>query len=238
MIKIMTGKYNVIILIVVIFFTINSCAEKSKKNDAAEQTMVIADLNINEEKKIVNPQQTFEETQDSLRKRLIKSKPNENLKLSILQELYIRGLVNQVNDKIIFNLPFDLHGLDCGAPDCYSTDISFEISSNDSVQFPKTINFNLFEHGCIDQEISTKGVFNLVEESSEYINYFSKKLKSNLIIKKDGQVYYYPHGKTNTISVKTLNKMFENYEFEKENVIVPYRLTIMEKNEYQSFIEI
>ncbi len=199
--------------------------------------MITADLNISEEKIIINPRQDFEETQDSLRKTLIKSKPNENLKSSILQELYIRGLVNQVNDKITFNLPFDLHGLDCGAPDCYSTDISFEITSNEPVQFPKTININLFEHGCVDQEISTKGVFNLVEESSEYINYFSKKFKSNLIIKKNGQIYYYPHGKTNTISVKTLDKMFENYEFEKENVIVPYQSTTMEKNEYQNFIE-
>jgi len=178
----------------------------------------------------------FSETQDSLRTLLLNSKSNESIKTSILQELYIRDLVNQVNDDIIFNLPFDLHGLDCGAPDCYSTDISFKIPASNSILFPEKINFALYEHGCGERNISVNGIFELVEQSVEYVNYYSKELKSNLIIKAGTELYYYPHEKPSSVKAETIDYMFNTYEFEKENVIVPYRSSIMMSNEYEYFL--
>ena len=181
---------------------------------------------------------TFEETQDSLRIPLLNSKPNENLKSSILQELYIRGLVNQIDDKIKFELPFNLHGFDCGAPDCYSTDITFEITAKEPIEFPKKINFKLSEHGCgIENEISENGIFELVEQSPTYVNYYSKKQQSNLVIlgEKRG-LYYFPDTKPNSIKVKLIDKIFDEYNEEDENAIVPYQSTIMTTNEYENFI--
>lgn len=191
----------------------------------------------NDEKKVIKkPNPTFEETQDSLRKILLASLPNENLKSSILQEFYIRRLVNQINEEIIFKLPFDLHGNDCGAPDCYSTDISFAIKTSEPVKFPKKIDFELFEHGCVDHEILMSGEFVLHEKTSVYVNYFSKDLKSNLILKKNGELYYFPHLSSKSISVETLDEMFNNNEFEGAK-LAPFQSTIMNAKDYGNFIK-
>jgi len=60
--------------------------------------------------------------------------------------------------------------------------------------------FKLIEQGCIDKEEAKNSVFILKEESQDYLNYFSEELKSNLIIKRNSDLYYYPHLKPNYIS--------------------------------------
>lgn len=225
---------NMKVLLFLLSFLTFSCSSKEKRTEITEQNKVQADLSTNEETEIINSELTSEETQDSLHNILLKSKPNENLKSSLLQELYIRGLVNQENDQIYFELPFNLHGLDCGAPDCYSTDISFKIVSVEPIEFPEYIDFKLNEHGCVDQERSINSIFKLKEKSNEYVNYFSEELKSNLIIK-NKELYYYPHLNANYISVATIEKMFENNEFE-DAEIAPYQSTVMISNEYEHFI--
>ena len=201
-------------------------------------TKVVSKKNITN-KKVIKAELTFEKNQDSLRTLLLNSKPNENLKSSILQELYIRGLVNQKNDKIKFELPFNLHGFDCGAPDCYSTDITFEITAKKPIEFPKTINFNLLEHGCgIEKEISEDGIFELVEQSPKYVNYYSKKQQSNLVILGEKrELYYFPNTKPNSIKAELIDKIFDEYNEEDENAIVPYQSTNNDNNEYDNFIE-
>lgn len=213
-----------------------ACSSKENKKETVEQVEVKADEKMHETNEVTTTEKSFEETQDSLRKVLLSFKPKENLKSSLLQEFYIRGLVNQKGDSIYFVLPFNLHGLDCGAPDCYSTDITFKIPSNEPIEFPDKIDFTLYEHGCIDIEKTKNSVFKLKENSVGYVNYFSEELKSNLIIKKNGELYYYPHLKTNSINVKTVNKMFENNEFE-DAEIAPFQSTVMTSNEYEHFIK-
>jgi hypothetical protein len=216
-----------------------SCSNNENKEVITEQTEVVSEKIITKNEKIIKEELTFEETQDSLRTLLLNSKPNENLKSSILQELYIRRLVNQINDKITFEIPFNLHGFDCGAPDCYSTDITFEIIAKEPIQFPKTINFKLSEHGCgIENEISKNGIFELVEQSPKYVNYYSKKQQSNLVILGEKrELYYFPDTKPNSIKVELIDKIFDEYNEEDENAIVPYQSTIMTTNEYENFIE-
>lgn len=216
-----------------------SCSNNENKKVITEQTEVVSEKIIAKNEKIIKEELTFEETQDSLRTLLLNSKPNENLKSSILQELYIRGLVNQINDKITFEIPFNLHGFDCGAPDCYSTDITFEFIAKEPIEFPKTINFKLSEYGCgIENEISENGIFELVEQSPKYVNYYSKKQHSNLVILGEkGELYYFPDTEPNSIKVELIDKIFDEYNEEDENAIVPYQSTIMTTNEYENFIE-
>lgn len=216
-----------------------SCSSKENKVNINECTEVETEKTNTENNELINMELTFAETQDALRNQLLNSKPNENLKSSILQELYIRGLVNQVDDKIKFSLPFDLHGFDCRAPDCYSTDITFEIIAREPVEFPRIINFKLLEHGCgIESEISENGLFELVEQSTKYVNYYSKNQKSNLIII-DGkrELYYFPNTKLNSIKVDAIDKMFDDYDEETTYAIVPCQSTIMTTNEYENFIK-
>jgi hypothetical protein len=67
----------------------------------------------------------WEKRQDSLRKKILKGKKNKILKESFLQEMYIRNVATISNGSAIVNIHFNVHGPDCGAPDCYSTDIIF-----------------------------------------------------------------------------------------------------------------
>lgn len=177
----------------------------------------------------------FKERQDSLRKVLLAAKPNSKLSANLLEEFYLRGLVQEIGDSFSFFLPFNLHGFDCGAADCYSTDISFKILATEPLEFPEQVAFHLHEHGCVDRETMQNSLFQLQEQSSEQLNYFSAALKSNLILKRNGELYYYPHSKATSISVKTLDKMFRDKLFS-DSVKVPYQSTVMTSNEYESFM--
>ena len=163
--------------VILFFFSliIISCSSEETKTKNTTQKEVLSEEKSGIDKKLIKPELTFKETQDSLRIMLFNSKTNDNLKSSILQELYLRGLVNQIDDKIKFQLPFDLHSFDCGAPDCYSTNITFEIQATDPIVFPKKINYKIVEQGCVDQEESYNGVFELMEQSPEFVNYYSQK---------------------------------------------------------------
>ena len=224
------------VLIILLSFFIFSCSSKENRTETVEQNEVQANLKTYETKETVNTELAFEETQDSLRNVLLNSKPNENLKSSLLQELYIRGLVYQESDKIYFELPFNLHGHDCGAPDCYSTDISFEFPFIEPIEFPDKTNFNLYENGCVEQERKVSGVFKLKENTIEFVNYYSEELRSNLIIKRNGGLYYYPHLQTNSVRLETIEKMFEDNKFD-DAEIAPYQSTLMTSNEYEYFIK-
>ena len=221
------------------FFSLSiiSCSSNQKNEDITVQdreSFTETFSNIKETTTATGNQ--FEEVQDSLRQVLLDSKSNETLKAGLLQEFYLRALVDQKEDKVLFNLPFNIHGLDCGAPDCYSTDISFSIALSEPLEFPDKVDFKLIEQGCIDKEEAKNSVFILKEESQDYLNYFSEELKSNLIIKRNGDLYYYPHLKSNSINTETIDAMFETNGFDDAD-IVPYQSTVMTSNDYQQFIK-
>ena len=108
---------------------------------------------------------SFEEVQDSLKKVLLTSKQNENLKSSLFQELYIRGLVVEEFNEILFDLPFNLHGVDGGVPDCYSTDLTFKAPLNNPIELPVRIEVELHEYGCVDKEKTINSTFIQKEKS-------------------------------------------------------------------------
>jgi hypothetical protein len=118
----------------------------------------------------------------------LKSKTNKSLKNSVLKELYLRGLVLPGLENYHIRLPFDLHGFDCGAPDCYTTEISFIIFGGSPMKFPEKLDFTLSERGCVDKEYTKKGTFEVVEQSNDYVNLYSKELKSNLVILKEEKI--------------------------------------------------
>ena len=215
-----------------------SCSAKEKDNKTSIRTEIVPEKATLKHQIKNRKEPSFQEAQDALRTLLLNAKPNENLKSSLLQELYLRGLVDQMDNKIKFKLPFDLHGFDCGAPDCYSTDLTFEINATEPIKFPKTIEVKLLEHGCgIDKARVRKGTFKRMERSSKYVNYYSEKIQSNLVILGEKRkLYYFPDTKPNAIKVDLIDKIFDDYNEEDENSIVPYQSTIMTTNEYENFI--
>lgn len=180
---------------------------------------------------------SFEFKQDSIRSLILEIKQNKILKNSFLQELYIKNLVTEKDNQFNFELPFDLHSLDCLAPDCYVTNISFSISNTTPVIFPTKINISIIEEGCgKENKIQKSESFILIESSNDYINYYSDKLHSNLIITENPyQLYYFPKSKSHPLKIKQINKLFKDYDDENDEYNIPYRSSRFETNEYDRF---
>jgi len=178
--------------------------------------------------------------QDSLRTLLLESKPNESLKSSVLQELYIRGLVKEDYGKIHFYLPLNLHSLDCGAPDCYTTDIHFQLEAGAQLQFPPKVVFTLRESGCIDEETEVQGTFELQEATTNHLHYYSPGDKSSLVIFKTDErrqyLYYFAGVEPGEVSADKIGLILAAGEEEDSGSKVPYRSTLMVTSEYERFL--
>lgn len=230
------------LLSVILFNLLISCSTKSeKKLNTVQKNQSSVDLPKKSKIKVTEQINylNWKEIQDSLRTQLLNSKPNTKLKSSMLQELYIRGLVKEINNRYEFILPFDLHGFDCGAPDCYSTDIAFDIPAIDPIEFPKKIQCKIVEHGCVDEETISTGTFVLKEQTKEYVNYYSTTERCNLLIfgrdKRQEFVYYFSDVEPDTIKAELISELLEEYNEEDPKAIVPYRITIMIGQEYDRF---
>ena len=177
----------------------------------------------------------FQKRQDSLRNELLKFKKDELLLNTVFEEHYIRGLVTNEKNYLKFDLPFNLHGLDCGAPDCYITELKFEIPNNLPLKLPSKIKISGNEYGCVENKNWTSD-FKLVESDEQIVNYYSADLKSNLYFTKKGRLIYYPHEKEKSISIMELDKMYDNWEFD-DAALVPYSSTVMTTMEYELFMD-
>lgn len=105
------------------------------------------------------------------------------------------GFVQVQNQNISISLPFDLHGFDCGAPDCYTTLVTFNWSLSDSPNFPSKLPYVEKDSGCGEDGTPIKGTFNLVISDSNTVHLQDKINQRNLIIKSSDQrkefVYYF-----------------------------------------------
>lgn len=179
--------------------------------------------------------------QDSIRNIILSKKENEILKNSVLQEAYIKNIVWVKHDTLYFSIQFDLHGFDCGAPDCYSTDLKFNFKLRDSLRFPTKLPFTIQEHGCVKKEINSSAVFQLMESDTNFITYHSPSNKSTLVIFKSDDrgefIYYFVGVKPETIKGKLVHKIIDAYEEENPKSIAPYRSVTMRNSDYQFIME-
>ncbi|PKP24696.1 MAG: hypothetical protein CVU03_11140 [Bacteroidetes bacterium HGW-Bacteroidetes-2] len=179
--------------------------------------------------------ENFQKRQDSLRNELLKIKNDKLLLNSVFEEHYIRGLVANGKNSLKFKLPFNLHAPDCGAPDCYTTELKFEILNNSPLKLPKKIKINGKEYGCVESQ-NWSSEFKLVESNEQLVNYYSAELKSNLYFTKKGRLIYFPHKKGKSISLTELDKMYENWEFD-DAELTPYLSNRMTTMEYEHFMD-
>ncbi len=185
-------------------------------------------------------QTSWEQKQDSLREKLIKSKESEFLKNSPLAELYIRGLVTVDRNQCHVAIPFDLHGLDCGAPDCYITWLTFSVPLVDSVVFEDSLKTQLRVDGCVTDTQMHNIQFRLVNKSANSIHYYAGSNNLSLIIlKEDGgkeYAYLFSSIKKNGVTPSDLSEVLEKLE-QDEGQDYPYRSTVLRTNEYERFFE-
>lgn len=181
------------------------------------------------------------QNQDSLRNVILKSKPNKILKESFLQELYIRNAVDVKNNEIVGYIVFNLHGPDCGAPDCFSNDVSFKMKLTNPFKFPKMLEITEQENGCVEKKHHYKDIFVLVEESKNFVLYHSSQLKKSLVLFRNykdfgSTAFYFVNVSKNQITEKNLKTLIENYNDDDSKSVYPFSSWSLDTPDYQTFL--
>ena len=187
------------------------------------------------------PEKTWEEEQAVFREQLVAGLTNEVLKNSFLQEMYIRKVAKVSGDTVYIDIGFNLHGYDCGAPDCYTTDVSFNFPLGDSLIFPESLPFTEHEYGCLDDGYQISGVYKLVDSDYRYVKYVSAKNKRTLFLFSDKEdnwsiAHYYvgiDPARLHYHTLDTLNRYLE----EEETDLQPYMSWTLSTNQYDRFID-
>lgn len=226
-----------------VIFILCACGQHNEQDKTSPNDISIVNSedsveSVNETKHVILD---WEKYQDSLRNEILKRKENKVLKESFLQELYIRNVVRVSDGRLFFKIPFDLHGPDCGAPDCYSTDISFSFKFDDTLVFPKNVQFHEREHGCVDKEINFDANFRLIDETNQYVIYYSSKPMRTLVLfssnKEIGTTAFYFKGLSEyRIIGKNVYSILNDYNEEDDNAIYPFTSWVLETNEYEHFL--
>ncbi len=239
------------ILIILTILVLYSCGKQIEQTkisrnatslDSANNSAVLVKVEKVNNKTPQKDSINWEKHQDSLRNKILKGKKNKILKESFLQEMYIRNVATIFNDSVAVNISFNVHGPDCGAPDCYSTDISFNLKLGDKLIFPKNIQFMEHEHGCVDKEQKISGDFKLMEETTNHVIYYSAKHKRTMVLfrsnRKNGTTAFYFTGLgENRINGKNVYNITKEYNEEDKNSIYPFRSLVLTTNEYENFID-
>lgn len=230
-------KYFLLCLITSCFTSCFPSSAPAELNESDRDTLPIK----TEESSYSMGIDSWQKAQDSLREVLLNSKPNSVLKSSVFEEPYIRGLIKDSIGKLDFQLNFNLHGLDCGAPDCYYSTIHFSFGHNGKLIVPEKLAFQIEESGCIGVERTDSAIFKLVDSDSNHVNYYCSTEKSNLIfLKTDKQqqfIYYFTQVKPNEIKVSTMNRLLETFEETDSTDTYPFRITTMTVNGYELFLD-
>lgn len=183
----------------------------------------------------------WEKHEDSLRNVILNCKENKILKNSFLQEMYIRNVLTVSANSLFFKIPFNLHGADCGAPDCYVTDITFSFRFSDTLIFPQTLQFQEHEHGCIEKEKHLMGNFHLIEQTDRHVIYHSTKQKRTLVLfnsnKDNGTTaFYFTEVGRKRINVKNVYNIMKDFNVENINLIHPFTSWILTTKDYENFL--
>lgn len=178
----------------------------------------------------------WEGKQDSLRNVLLQKLEHTSLKNSFLQEMYLRNVIQVSKDQLFVSIPFNLHGPDCGAPDCYSTIVSFGIKSKGPLVFPEKLNVEEQETGCIEKETKLTGIFQLIDQSDQFVMYHASKLKRTLVLFRTRNetgtlAYYFTEVNKNSINRKNVFNIMNDFNEEDPQAIYPFTSWILTTNE-------
>jgi hypothetical protein len=148
--------------------------------------------------------------------------------------------VDIVNNNVEVKIPFDLHGPDCGAPDCYSTELSFSFRIIDTLIFPAKLPFREHEHGCIEKESRISGAFELVEQTKNYVIYHSAKHRRTLVLfatlAESGSIaYYFTNVSSKRIRGENLYRILDDYNADDKKSVYPFMSWALSTKEYESF---
>jgi len=233
-------KKTVMILSVLAFIA-NCCGQRaSQEQNSGKVDSTEHSTKIKTTLRTMSDFEEWEEYQNYLKDEILKRKSNEILKESFLQEMYIRNVALVSNDSLFVTIPFNLHSFDCGAPDCYSTDVSFSFQLGDTLKFPKALPFKEHEHGCVPEEIKLSGIFQLQEQTDKHVIYHSTEHKRILVLfsnnVKGTTAYYFSESKQEKINGENIYGILEK-DVDFLDSLNLFRSWVLTTNEYENFIK-
>ncbi|HEX6169950.1 MAG TPA: hypothetical protein VFZ33_09665, partial [Chitinophagaceae bacterium] len=107
-------------LIIILAFC--SCGQKGEQTETKSDNVAVDSMDntasTKTSEKVTNNSTEltileWQKQQDSIRNEILKTKKNQVLKKSFLQEMYIRNVASILRDTLFVTIPFDLHGADC-----------------------------------------------------------------------------------------------------------------------------
>jgi len=198
----------------------------------------------------INAQDVFdwEAYRNSLRNKRLERKENNVLKGTFLREMYVRDIANVCGDSIVINIPFDAHSpYDCGAPDCYSTDVSVRFKLGNTFTFPHEAQFTEHERGCVEQETQISGIFRLTGQTDNHVIYHSSEYGRILVLFRKFDLvhtwaYYFTNIDTNINEDSVTNENL--YKIEEEHIedgsadqLFPFKSATLNNVEYETFLD-
>lgn len=153
---------------------------------------------------------------------------NDSLMPHLLAYYAKKKWIVKSNKHIQLTLPFDVHGLDCGAPDCYTTELLCSLPVLAAQITPKSFIVQVAEYGCVEQKTLGPVQFELCEQSQNFLNFYAKQLGSNLYFTKNGAVYYYVHHKKTPIRYRQFDSLLQSRYFE-EATAIPYKIALLKE---------
>jgi hypothetical protein len=214
------------------FVVLCSCEQTSKP---ATSPGTIPTDKAEQQTESARPQQ--EKHADPSQNALSRRKENKIRKESFLQEMYVRNVATVLRDSLFMSIPFNVHGPDCGAPDCYSTDVRFGFPFADTLLFPKIVRFHEHEHGCVDREKKLSGYFQLVGQNTKQVIYYSGKPKRTLVLfsskhENGAAAWYFTGLEKDRINEQNVSAIMKEYDEEDKNAIYPFTSWLLTTNEY------
>lgn len=187
--------------------------------------------------------QDYDQYQDSLRCVLKQLKNNRAFSNPFLEELYLRDLFSMKKDSVKFMIPFDSHSNDCGAPDCYVTQVEFVLAYSDSILLPDSLKITYRDVGCYNQfTIPSTSYFYLINRGVDILVYYNWYYRASLVFfteqgkkKSSSYSFFIENVDISELSVKKIYDMRDNYEIDDEHNIYPYTSTKLSRG-YECFI--
>ncbi|GJH40917.1 hypothetical protein RCZ04_14670 [Capnocytophaga sp. HP1101] len=184
--------------------------------------------------------------QRAIRKLVLQQKAENYLKNTCLEEFYLLGFASTTKDSIKVILPFNLHSFDCGAPDCYTTEVRFSLVKEKPIVFPEKLAFYEEQTGCTEN-YHFKNVYKLVEATHKHVIYHCKAWRRTLVLffpkekgSWSGDANYFVGASSKRFNGKNIYTVAQNYDenkTESEWNIAPYMIKSFKQREYEHMLK-
>ena len=188
----------------------------------------------------------YESYQRAVRKLVLQQMKYSILKNTCLEEFYLQGFAKTTKDSIKVHLPFNLHTFDCGAPDCYTTEVSFRLTNEKPIVFPDSLPFYEEQWGCMEK-YQFSDVYELIEATDKHVIYHCPTKRRTLVLyfpkikgSWSGNAYYFAGVGRKRFNGKNIYTVHENYNDNKpesEWNKAPYMITNFNRLEYEFMLK-